>query len=435
MPKNPGRSIWRGRLTVLAGLIILALNLRAAVTTVSPMLDRIRAEVAFSPLTESLIATAPPLMFAIFGSLAPLAGRRWGLERVIAGAMGIAALATAARAVTGDELVFLITTVLVMAGLGMANVTIPPLVKRYFPDRVGLMTTASTLFLVAGQAIPPAFAVPLADRLGWRWAIGVWAIGAALAGLPWIVQPYRRGRRQRQGETGGPGRSRARAHGRARASAGAGSGGSGHVDLHNAGPGPARVFRAPSFWGIAGLLTCNSVAAYALMGWLPQIMIDAGASHQKASACLAVFTAGSLVPALVAPVLTVRLKRLWPVFVVMFVCWVGGLAGLALSPLHGTWWWIVLTRIGDGNYACALTLMNLRTRRTETLLAVSGFAQAIAYICAALATFAFGQLYAGTQGWGWPLALLACTMPLGLVGGIVAARRTYVEDQELQRSA
>jgi CP family cyanate transporter-like MFS transporter len=379
--------------------VILALNLRAAVTTVSPLLGRIRAEVALSPIVESLIATAPPLMFAVFGALAPVFGRRLGLERVVAGAMGLAALATAARAGAGGELVFLITTGLIMAGLGTANVAVPPLVKRYFPDRIGLMTTASTVFLVLGQAIPPAFAVPLADRLGWRWAVGVWAIGAALAALPWVVQPYRR---RRRGARPGGARTDAKS---------------------------AKVVRSKLFWGITGLLTCNSVGAYALIGWLPQIMADAGANHRRAALILTVFTAGSLVPALAVPVLTVRLRRPQILIALMFAGWVIGLVGFALSPLHGTWWWLILTRLGDGNYACALTLMNLRTRGPQTLLAVSGFGQAISYTCAAAATFAFGQLHAATGGWYWPIILLICTMPLGLAGGLVASRRAYVEDE------
>jgi CP family cyanate transporter-like MFS transporter len=290
-----------------------------------------------------------------------------------------------------------------MAGLGVGNVTVPPLIKRYFPDRIGLMTTTSTVFLVAGQAVPPAFAVPLADHLGWRWAIGVWAIGAALAGLPGVVQPYRRRRRIRAGT------------------------------IKTARPSsetkPVHVFRSRIFWGIAGLFVCNSAAAYALMGWLPQVMLDAGASHHQAALYLSGYTAGSLAAALAVPVLTVRMRRPQILIVIMFVCWMAGLAGLAWAPANGTWWWIILTRVGDGNYACALTLMNLRTRRTSTLLALSGLAQAVGYSGAALVTFVFGQLYAASGTWLWPLVLLICTMPLGLVGGLVACRKTYVEDQ------
>ncbi|MDR0626201.1 MAG: MFS transporter [Bifidobacteriaceae bacterium] len=380
-------------------MVILGLNLRAAVTTVPPLLDRIQAEVQLSPAAVSLIAAAPPLMFAIFGSLAPFLGRRWGLERVIAGAMAVGALGMGLRALTSSEFIFLVGTGAAMAGLGGANVAVPPLIKRYFPDRIGLMTTASTLFLVAGQALPPAIAVPLADQVGWRWAAGIWAVGAALAALPWFVQPYRLSRRQRGKKTARPRL------------------------------GPIKVTTSYVFWGITGLLICNSAAAYALIGWLPRIMTDAGASAHRGAVWLTIFTAGSLLPAMVVPALTIRLRRPWLLIVTMYLSWTVGLVGLWLWPLHGTAWWIALTRIGDGNYACAITLMNLRTRTSQTVLTVSGLAQAIAYTVAAAATFAFGQLQAFSGSWHWPFILLICTMPLGLAGGLLASRQTYVEDQ------
>jgi CP family cyanate transporter-like MFS transporter len=144
---------------------------------------------------------------------------------------------------------------------------------------------------------------------------------------------------------------------------------------------------------------------------------------------LSVFTAGSLLPALAVPVLTVRLKRTWLVVVTLTLGWAVGLAGLCFWPLHGTWWWILASRIGDGYYACALTLMNLRTRDPRTLLAVSGFGQAIGYTVTALVTFLFGQIHAWSAGWLWPMLLLIGIVPLGLVGGLLASRPAYVEDQ------
>jgi CP family cyanate transporter-like MFS transporter len=98
------QSLWRGRITVLAGIAVLGLNLRAAVTTVAPLLDRVREDVAFSASSESLLAAAPPLMFALFGALAPFLGHRWGLERVVAASMGLAGAGMVARAAIVTEM-------------------------------------------------------------------------------------------------------------------------------------------------------------------------------------------------------------------------------------------------------------------------------------------------------------------------------------------
>jgi len=403
-PPHALRSLWRGRVTVLAGLVVLGLNLRAAVTSVAPVLGLIRQDVPFGSALESAIATAPPLMFAVFGALAPAFGRRLGLERVVGVAMLVAAIGAAGRALTHDPLLFTVLTALAMAGLGCANVTLPPLVKRYFPDRIGLMTTASTVFLVIGQAMPPALALPIAERWGWPAGIGIWSVGAVLAAVPWFAQPFRKAREGRR-------------HGKL------------VRDEGRSGPSAGPVWRATTFWGLTGLITSNSVAAYALMGWLPQMWADAGASTREGALWLTVFTLGSLLPALVAPTLTMRVRRTWILVVIQHACWTAGLIGMMLAPVAGAIWWMVLTRIGDANYACAITLMNLRTRRPTTLLAVSGFGQAIGYLAAAAVTFLFGQLHAWTDGWTLPLALLIAVMPIGLVGGLAASRRRFVEDQ------
>ena len=64
---------------------------------------------------------------------------------------------------------------------------LPPLVKRYFPDRVGLMTALYVTAMSISAFTPPLIAVPVADAAGWRVSLGQWAIVAALSLVPWIA--------------------------------------------------------------------------------------------------------------------------------------------------------------------------------------------------------------------------------------------------------
>ena len=72
------------------------------------------------------------------------------------------------------------------AGLGIGNVLLPPLVKKYFPDRIGLVTTLYVTMLSVSTFIPPLLAVPVADAAGWRVSLGMWAVVGLLAVMPWI---------------------------------------------------------------------------------------------------------------------------------------------------------------------------------------------------------------------------------------------------------
>src|SRR3546814_16743383 len=70
--------------------------------------------------------------------------------------------------------------------MGMGNVVLPPLVKRYFADRVGTLSTLYITVLQLGTILPALVAVPVAAAVGWRISMGAWALVAVAAALPWI---------------------------------------------------------------------------------------------------------------------------------------------------------------------------------------------------------------------------------------------------------
>src|SRR5690606_24740675 len=72
-----------------------------------------------------------------------------------------------------------------LAGMGIGNVVLPPLVKRWFPHRVGTLSVVYITALQAGTILSALAAVPLADAFGWRVSLGAWAFTAVAAMLPW----------------------------------------------------------------------------------------------------------------------------------------------------------------------------------------------------------------------------------------------------------
>ena len=163
---------WRGRLVVLAAIVLVGLNLRLAVAAVSPIFGSLRETFPVSTTQVGLLGTIPVASFALFGTLAAPIGRKIGLEPAIILAMVFAVVGQLLRAVAPTMPVFLGWSVLALGGMGMGNVLLPPLVKRYFPDRIGAVTASYSVALSVSTAVPPLVALPVAQAAGWRVSVG-----------------------------------------------------------------------------------------------------------------------------------------------------------------------------------------------------------------------------------------------------------------------
>ena len=116
----------------LAGVVVTAFTLRLAVSGVSPVLGRITDELHLTPGEAGVLAMMPSLGFALTGILTTLAMRRVGLEALLVVSCGLAAVGTLARALSPDDLTFVVLTFVTMCGLGTGNVVLPPVIKKYY---------------------------------------------------------------------------------------------------------------------------------------------------------------------------------------------------------------------------------------------------------------------------------------------------------------
>lgn len=171
----------------LIGIVLFALSLRSAVASLSPLVDHITEDFAMPAVVIGLIGTAPPVCYAVFGILTPSWERRLGLERLTVIAIAIVTAGTVVRALAPDAVTLLLGTTLIFAAVGVGNILLPPLVRTYFPDRIGLMTTVYSTTMAIATLSPPLVAVPVADSTDWRFSLGLWAVFAAVALIPWIA--------------------------------------------------------------------------------------------------------------------------------------------------------------------------------------------------------------------------------------------------------
>ena len=392
---SPGRVIaWAG-----LAIAVTAVNLRTAVTGFTPLLEIIGSQLGFGVAVAGLLGTVPAASFAVFGFLAPVVTRRFGLERTAAVALGLTAISLLVRAFSPTPLALVLSTVLALAGIGAANVVIVPLVKAWFPDRLALWTSLYLILMQTGQFVAPLLAVPIAEASSWRVSVGIWAVPAAVAALIWLVVA----RQLRADHHVAP----------------AGEGG-------DARP---RIGRSPTAWGLVVLFAAVSIANYGIITWVPAVLTDAGGSAALGGTMVACYSAWGVAAAFVVPRWATRMANPFVIVVVCSAFLVAGYVGLLLSPLNGTLLWICALGIGVSTFPLCMTLINRRTRTAQTASAVSGFVQGIGYGLACLGPIGLGLLREATGSWTIPLLALAAAAIPGVIAGWFACRPRFVEDR------
>ncbi|MCK0438453.1 MFS transporter [Gordonia alkaliphila] len=386
-----------GQVLVLLAILVFALSLRAAVTSLTPLLGRVSDDLGFGNAAIGAIGMLPTLMFGVAGLVGAGLGRRFGLEIATVGAVIVTAAGTGLRGLAGDTWSLMALSAVALFGMGLGNVLIPPLVKRYFPHRIAASSTAYILCVQLGTTVPAALAVPAADAAGWRWALAGWAAIPLLALVPWIAVA-----RRRRAETSG--------------------------EIETAATPRLPVWRSPIAWGLVFLFGMTSLMTYSLLTWIPELLADAGADDALGGAAVAAFAGVGFLATFVAPWLCLRFANPYGFIVGFAACMLSGLAGLYWAPLTGTIAWVLLAGLGVSSFPMALTLINVRTRTAAGSASLSGFGQGLGYLLACAGPLLFGILREVSGGWGLSLSLLVVATCLMLIGGYVICRPRFLED-------
>lgn len=393
---SDNRSLAGASALVLAGLLLLAVNLRPAAVSVGPVLAEVRAGLGMSAPAAGLLTSLPVLAFAGFGAAAPWLARRIGVHRVTLVALLSVAAGLAARAAVPSATLFLVLSMLALAGMAVANVLLPSLVKLHFPDRIGAVTALYTAALAVGLTSALTLTVPLAEAFGgWRTGLAAWGVLAVLAALPWL------------GLVGHDRHLPAQPH-----------------DIRLTDVARTRLGLAMAvFFGL------QSMHAYAIFGWFAQLWRDNGYSPATAGLLVGLVAGTSIPLSLWLPALASRRPDQRSIMVAVMACYPVAYIGLMVAPHDLAVVWAVVVGAGTCTFPLILTMIGLRSRTPAGTAALSGFTQSAGYLLSALGPFLVGVLYGATGGWTAPLwFLIALTAPQLALGWYVA-RPVYVEDE------
>jgi len=388
---------------VLLGIILIGFSLRTGVVSFPPLVLHISADIPLESIVVGVIGSIPLFVFAGCGIIAPPIAARLGLDRAILLAVVLMVAGLAVRSLAPGVVVIIVGTVITLLGAGLANVYLPPAVKSHFPDWIGGVTTAYVALSAVGAMAATVVAVPVADAIDWRASMGVWAVIAAIALIPWIAAARNQGAR----------------------------------DPRLAEPDPMRVahlLRSPIAWSMVGMFGVSALVSYSIFAWFPVLLVEhSGVEPAVAGVLMGVFAAGAIPCSLLVPRLVVRFEQHQPRFVLVgALCFLAGVTGLLVSPRIPLLW-MIIAGFGMTIFSLTLTLISLRARTRDGVVALSAFVQGTGYVLAGAGPLAVGVLRDVSGGWTGPLVFLIAVHVACIPAIWILRRREHVEDESTSR--
>ena len=404
---NAPRALLAGRVLAFAGIVLVAFSMRAAVAGLSPLIPEISKTYELNTAAIALLGAIAPLSFAAGGIFTPRIEKRIGIERTLILALVLMITGHIVRAISVNWQTLALGTLAALVGMGFANVAMPPAVRKYFPDKVSTMTAIYMSVMSISAFLPALIAVPVAEVVTWRGSLLQWAFFAIIALIPWILE-FRSHRKDTS------------------------------YDAPESSPQVQKIhpWRSPTAWAVGLVLAVSSITGYAMYAWMPVILIDiAGVTPAQSGALLALFAGIGLPLAFVTPGLAKRMgKHVHWLVTISSVFFLVGYLGLLFAPEHLIWLWVAIVGTGCLEFPLALTLVNLRTANVRSSMALSGFAQIVAYLSAAMAPPLMGILYSSTNSWTVVLTTLLVVSVAANIPAALILRRNRMVDAELKLS-
>ncbi|WP_433363079.1 MFS transporter [Actinoplanes sp. CA-142083] len=376
---------------ILAGLLLVAANLRAGITTVGPVLEEIQADLGLSSLTASVLISLPLVAFAVVSPVAPALARRLGLERALGSGLAVLAVGLVVRSLPGQTLLWAGTALLGVA-IAVLNVVLPALVKRDFPQRIGQVTGAYSAVQSSFAALAAGLAVPVASwtSAGWRLPLGMWA-GLAVIGLAVLAPQLRR-----------------------------------HTVAPEVRVEVARPWRSALAWQVTAFMALQSTGYYIFITWLPSIENNAGISTTTAGVHQLLLNAFGIAGSITCSTLIGRFRDQRLLGVVAPLLFMSSAIGILVAPGLSAVWSSMAGIAGGASIVLALSFFGLRTANHSQAAALSGMAQSVGYLVAAAGPIAVGALHDVTGSWT-PALVTVIVMDVVLVGfGYLAGRNRVV---------
>lgn len=378
------KKVSKGTVLTVLGVFFMAINLRAPLTSVSPVVNEIISQLNLNNVEAGLITTLPLLAFGCLSIFTPRLAAGWGLEKVLWYSIPVLVLGLLARA-SGDVRLLFIGAALIGVAITIGNVLMPAFIKLRFPEKMGLMTGINALSMNIAGVLASGFSVQVGLLTGWGWkgSIGIWVIPAIVGFLVWIPQlrPVQKGTATAAG-------------------------------------GFSQLLRSRLAWYITIFMGLQSCLFYVFVAWLPVVLQDWGMTEEQAGWTFSYIQMTQLPITLLGPVITGRIKKHTNLILFTTIVLLIGVLGLVFFKTAYVIPSVICIGIGTGlAFSIVLMFFVLKTETPLKAAQLSGMAQSFGYLIAAASPPLFGWIYDWTSDWSYSLLLL---IPLTLVMCVVA---------------
>jgi CP family cyanate transporter-like MFS transporter len=371
-----GGSATRSTAAILSVVVLVALNLRLALSSLPVVATTIQEETGWSDAFIGILTTIPVLGMGVCALGVPRLAERIGRRAAVSAALATMAIALTLRAFGAVALTMLISAVLAGVAIAVIGGLVPGIVREQLAGSMGTATALWTAALMGGAALGAAATFPIAEILGgWNLALAFWALPAVAGLIAWITL-----------ERGSPAHDRPAVSVRLR-------------DL---------PWRSPVAWSLTGLMALNSIIFYSLLAWIAPSYEERGYSAETAGLFFAIFTGSQILAALTLPRISHRTAYRRTVFTVTIVVCVVTLTLIALAPnVAPPVVLVVLAFNLSGGFAMALGLLSEYAVDAAASARLTAMTFSITYIVAACGPFIAGALMDAVDSWALVFGLLA----------------------------
>ncbi|MGO3688844.1 MAG: CynX/NimT family MFS transporter [Psychroflexus halocasei] len=397
--KNTKSISWKldaKRLLLFLGVIFVASNLRAPLTSVGPVVDQISKTFSLSNTAAGLITTIPLIAFSLLSGVVPKFSKKYGMELVLLSSLILLSIGLTFRSLGSIVTLFLGAGLVGMA-ITVGNVLMPAFIKNNFPNKVGAMMGIYSVVMNLTAALAAGFSISLGQitGLGWKGSIGVWLILALISIPIWMPQvKSKKKARKLKVQEGGFG---------------------------------THLYKSGLAWAITVFMGVQSLMYYCLAAWLPKIMQTWGMSEGDSGWVLSYVHFAQLPMALLGAIIADKMKNQKLLVGSIGVFYSIGIIGILVFKTEYIILWCILIGLASGlAYSLSMLFLVLRTNNTTQATEMSGMAQGFGYFIAACGPPLFGASYDISQSWRFSLILLLVMGLVLIFTGIIAGNATKI---------